>query len=50
MKVVYVHKFDIILDNFNLPFQNCKNFPSYILFELLEVEHGSPISHKNVKI
>ena len=22
---------------------------SYILFELLDVEHGSPISHKNVK-
>ena len=24
-------------------------FLSYILFELLEVEHGTPISHKNVK-
>ena len=24
-------------------------FLSYILFELLNVEHGSPISHKNVK-
>ena len=24
-------------------------FLSYILFELLDVEHGSPISHKNVK-
>ena len=23
-------------------------FLSYILFELLDVEHGSPISHKNV--
>ena len=24
-------------------------FLSYILFELLDVEHGSPISHKHVK-
>ena len=24
-------------------------FLSYILFELLDVEHGSPISHKNIK-
>ena len=24
-------------------------FLSYTLFELLDVEHGSPISHKNVK-
>ena len=24
-------------------------FTSYILFESLDVEHGSPISHKNVK-
>ena len=24
-------------------------FISYILLELLDVEHGSPISHKNVK-
>ena len=24
-------------------------FLSYILFELLDVEHGRPISHKNVK-
>ena len=24
-------------------------FLSYILFELLDVEHGSPISHENVK-
>ena len=24
-------------------------FLSYILFELLDVEHGSPISRKNVK-
>ena len=24
-------------------------FLSYVLFELLEVEHSSPISHKNVK-
>ena len=24
-------------------------FLSYILFELLDVEHGSPISHKTVK-
>ena len=24
-------------------------FPSYIHFELLDVEHGNPISHKNVK-
>ena len=24
-------------------------FLSYILFELFDVEHGSPISHKNVK-
>ena len=24
-------------------------FLSYILFELLDVKHGSPISHKNVK-
>ena len=24
-------------------------FLSHILFELLDVEHGSPISHKNVK-
>ena len=24
-------------------------FLSYLLFELLDVEHGSPISHKNVK-
>ena len=24
-------------------------FPSYILFELLDVEHGNPISQKNVK-
>ena len=24
-------------------------FQSYILFDLLDVEHGSPISHKNVK-
>ena len=24
-------------------------FLSYIFFELLDVEHGSPISHKNVK-
>ena len=24
-------------------------FLSYILFELLDVEHGSPISHRNVK-
>ena len=24
-------------------------FLSYILFELLDVGHGSPISHKNVK-
>ena len=23
--------------------------PSYILFELLDVEHGTPIWHKNVK-
>ena len=24
-------------------------FLSYILFELLDVEHGSPTSHKNIK-
>ena len=24
-------------------------FLSYILFELLDVEHGSPLSHKNKK-
>ena len=24
-------------------------FLSYILYELLDVEHGTPISHKNVK-
>ena len=24
-------------------------FLSYILFELLDVKHGAPISHKNVK-
>ena len=24
-------------------------FLSYILFEILDIEHGSPISHKNVK-
>ena len=24
-------------------------FLSYILFELLDVEHGTPLSHKNVK-
>ena len=24
-------------------------FLSYILFDLLDVEHGTPISHKNVK-
>ena len=24
-------------------------FLSFILFELLDVEHGTPISHKNVK-
>ena len=24
-------------------------FLSYVLFELLDVEHGSPISHRNVK-
>ena len=25
-------------------------FLSYILFELLDVEHGSSVSHKNVKV
>ena len=25
------------------------NFLSYMLFELFDVEHGSPISHKKVK-
>ena len=25
-------------------------FLSYILFELLDVEHGSPVSHKNAKM
>ena len=27
----------------------CITFLSYILFELLDVENGSPVSHKNVK-
>ena len=35
---------------FYLPFQNCKHYAlSYILFELLDDEHGTPISQKNVK-
>ena len=35
---------------FYLPFKTASfTFLSYILFELLDVEHGSPISHKNVK-
>ena len=36
---------------FYLPIQNCKHyvFLSYILFELLDDEHGTPISQKNVK-
>ena len=35
---------------FYLPFQNCKlMFLSYILFELLDDEHGTPISQRNVK-
>ena len=33
-----------------LPLQNCKHFVSiFILFELINGEHGSPISHENVK-
>ena len=32
-----------------LHFQNCKNNGSILLFELLDVEHGSTILHKNVK-
>ena len=35
---------------FYLPFRIASvAFLSYILFELLDVEHSSPISHKNVK-
>ena len=48
--VLYL-RFGIIFKNFYLVFQKCKHyvFLSYILFELLDVEHGSPISHQNVK-
>ena len=38
---------NLVLYKKYLPFQNI-TFLSYILFELLDVEHNSPISHKNV--
>ena len=35
---------------FNYLFKTASiTFLSFILFELLDVEHGNPISHKNVK-
>ena len=41
----------MIMKHFYLPFQNCKHYVSilYTFFELLDVEQGSPISHKTVK-
>ena len=40
----------LYLRNFIFLFKTASiTFLSYILFELLDVEHGSPISHKNVK-
>ena len=48
-KPIYVHEFGIILNRFYSLFQNCKHYVSILYtFELLDVEHGSPISHKNV--
>ena len=41
--VVFKRKFNYLFKTASITFQ------SYILFELLDVEHGSPISHKNVK-
>ena len=40
----------LYLSNFIYLFKTASNtFLSYILFELLDVEHCSPISHKNAK-
>ena len=40
-----------MVKNFYIPFQNCKYYVSILYtFELLDVEHGSPISHKYVKV
>ena len=41
--VLYLRNFIYLLKTASI------TFLSYILFELLDVEHGSPISHKNVK-
>ena len=50
LKPVYVHKFGIIIKIFIYLFKTASNmFLSYILSDLLDVEHGSPISHKDVK-
>ena len=41
---------DIILKRVFFSFSNFKDYVSilYIVYELLNVEHGKPISHKNV--
>ena len=41
--VIYLSIFIYLFKTASLTFQ------SYLLFKLLDVEHGSPISHKNVK-
>ena len=47
---MFILKFGIILKNFYLLFKTASiTFLSYILFELSDVDHSSPISHKNVK-
>ena len=47
-KADYVHTFGMISKICINLFKTANiMFLSYILFELLDVEHGSPISHKN---
>ena len=41
--VLYLRKFIYLFKTASI------TFLSYILFELLDVEHSSPISHKNIK-
>ena len=45
LKADYFHKFGMISKTFYLSFQNCKHYVP-ILYTL-DVEGGSPISHKN---
>ena len=41
----------MLLENFIYLFKSASiMFLSYILFELLDVEYGRPISHKNIKV